>query len=178
METHRLIGLEAFMPTFKNFGERHHFLSRARLKTQGLTGEMVQQLRALAVLPEDLSSVPSTHTGWSTNTVYFSFRDPQSPSLTCRHRHTHTQTHTHIHTHTDRYTHTYTQRERYTRRDRYTHIHIHRETHTQTHTDRHTDAYIHKHIQIDTQTHIHTQKHIDRYTVRQIYTQLKMKNKS
>lgn len=31
-------------------------------------GKMVQWSRVLIILPEDLSSVPSTHTGWLTTT--------------------------------------------------------------------------------------------------------------
>ena len=41
--------------------------------------EMVHQLRALAALPKDLSSVPNTHIGQLTTTCNSSSRRPTAP---------------------------------------------------------------------------------------------------
>lgn len=50
-------------------------------------GEIAQGLRALAVLPEDPASVPSTHNGSLTIIENSSFRESDTLSGFCGHRH-------------------------------------------------------------------------------------------
>lgn len=57
------------------------------------TGEMTQQLRPLAALPEDLSSVSITLIRWLTTSCNFSFRGSHVLSWPLR---AHTDTYTHI----------------------------------------------------------------------------------
>jgi hypothetical protein len=54
---------------------------------------MAQQMRALAVKPDDMSSIPTTHTVEKREAI------PTSCPSASVHTHTHTHTHTHIHTH-------------------------------------------------------------------------------
>ena len=53
----------------------HSCLRVSSIKVPSGTGEMAQQLRALAALTEDQGSIPSTHLKWLTTTCYCSPRD-------------------------------------------------------------------------------------------------------
>jgi hypothetical protein len=74
------------------------------IKTFFRSGLLAPYLRVCTVLPEDLSSIPSTHIRWLTTTFNSSCKGSDTSGF-CRHlftyvyKLTHMQVHTHTHTH-------------------------------------------------------------------------------
>jgi hypothetical protein len=162
-------------------------------------GERAQQVRTLAVLTQDWSSVPSTHTkqltishssssrgdnglfSSSSDTEYLYIHAGYTHKIKHMHTHTHnythttilTQPHTHIYTphiHTHNYTHNHTTTHTYTHTQPHIHIYTHNHTHIYTHTTTHTHTHNYTHTQPYNHTHTHNHTHIHTHTTTHMYS--------